>query len=81
MVRWTEITRVPEPGGSYFAEHVGPTSVPDVFLGPQPESRAVRDPQAEAPAAGPETMRARPERLRAEFTDIAAVVYFLRKVI
>ncbi|WP_030243830.1 methyltransferase domain-containing protein [Streptomyces sp. NRRL S-350] len=84
---WTEIARVLRPGGSYVAQHVGPASVFELveyFLGPQPEARAGRRPEvesAEAREAGLEVVDLRSERLRIEFRDIGAVVYFLRKVI
>ncbi|MER7578431.1 class I SAM-dependent methyltransferase [Kitasatospora sp. NPDC097691] len=84
---WTEIARVLRPGGSYFAQHVGPASVFELveyFLGPQPEAREGRRPEVEseeARAAGLEVVDLRSERLRMEFRDIGAVVYFLRKVI
>ncbi|MFF8473479.1 methyltransferase domain-containing protein [Streptomyces sp. NPDC015414] len=85
---WAEIARVLRPGGTYFAQHVGPGSVFELvehFLGPQPESvRRGRDPQGEreaAEAAGLEVVELRAERLRMEFQDIAAVVHFLRKVV
>lgn len=85
---WDEIARVLRPGGSYFAQHVGPASVFELveyFLGPQPqEVRAGRDPErerADAEAAGLEVAGLRAERLRMEFHDIAAVVHFLRKVV
>ncbi|CAM4120761.1 class I SAM-dependent methyltransferase [Kibdelosporangium persicum] len=83
-----EIARVLRPGGTYFAQHVGPASVFELiefFLGPQSEeSRNSRHPdreRAEAEAAGLEIVDVRTERLRMEFFDIGAVVYFLRKVI
>ncbi|CAL9568859.1 hypothetical protein SUDANB176_04797 [Streptomyces sp. enrichment culture] len=86
--RWTEIARVLETGGTYFAQHVGPGSVYELveyFLGPQPEERRnARHPDRErrdAEAAGLEIVDLRAERLRMEFHDIAAVVHFLRKVI
>ncbi|MFI9615663.1 methyltransferase domain-containing protein [Streptomyces sp. NPDC052023] len=85
---WDEIARVLQPGGTYFAQHVGPGSVFELveyFLGPQPEEvRAGRHPDHEragAEAAGLEVVELRAERLRMEFHDIAAVVHFLRKVI
>ncbi|MFI0486825.1 class I SAM-dependent methyltransferase [Actinomadura sp. 9N215] len=86
-VWWTEIARVLAPGGTYFAQHVGPASVfelTEYFLGPQPEARRKRHPDiegADATAAGLEIKDLRLERLRMEFFDIGAVVYFLRKVI
>ncbi|WP_234535120.1 class I SAM-dependent methyltransferase [Streptomyces shenzhenensis] len=85
---WSEIARVLRPGGTYFAQHVGPASVFELvefFLGPQPEAvRGVRHPDGEraaAEAAGLEVVDLRAERLRMEFHDIAAVVHFLRKVV
>ncbi|MCU7825308.1 class I SAM-dependent methyltransferase [Kitasatospora sp. DSM 101779] len=86
--RWAEIARVLRPGGSYFAQHVGPASVFELveyFLGPLPESvlrgRHPDDERAAAEAAGLEVVDLRTERLRIEFHDIGAVVWFLRKVI
>ncbi|WP_442813613.1 class I SAM-dependent methyltransferase [Streptomyces sp. NBC_01754] len=85
---WEEIARVLTPGGTYFSQQIGPDNVFEViehFLGPQPaEVRAARDPgraAAEAEAAGLDVVDLRTERLRVEFFDIGAVVYFLRKVI
>ncbi|MCX4654879.1 class I SAM-dependent methyltransferase [Streptomyces microflavus] len=85
---WEEIARVLAPGGTYFSQQVGPASVFELveyFLGPQPpEVRGARDPEdarAAAEAAGLDVVGLRPERLRTEFFDIGAVVYFLRKVI
>ncbi|MDX3249418.1 class I SAM-dependent methyltransferase [Streptomyces sp. ME18-1-4] len=85
---WGEIARVLEPGGTYFAQHVGPRSVFELveyFLGPQPdEVSSTRHPEREragAEAAGLEIVDLRAERLRIEFHDIAAVVHFLRKVV
>lgn len=85
---WAEIARVLRPGGTYFAQHVGPASVFELvefFLGPQPEAvRGGRRPDREraaAEAAGLEVVGLRAERLRMEFHDIAAVVHFLRKVV
>ncbi|MFF1906949.1 class I SAM-dependent methyltransferase [Kitasatospora sp. NPDC058218] len=86
-VWWAEIARVLRPGGTYFAQHVGPASVFELveyFLGPQPKARRARHPDtesADARAAGLEVVDLRSERLRMEFFDIGAVVYFLRKVI
>ncbi|MGW0537102.1 methyltransferase domain-containing protein [Streptomyces sp. NPDC003032] len=86
--RFEEIARVLRPGGTYFAQHVGPSSVFEVveyFLGPQPpEVRNARHPdqeRTEAEAAGLEVVDLRSERLRMEFFDIGAVVHFLRKVV
>jgi SAM-dependent methyltransferase len=86
-VRWAEIARVLRPAGAYFAQHVGPRSNAELyefFLGPQAQGRDPRDPQTEADAAraaGLTVNEMRMERLRVEFFDVGAVVYFLRKVI
>jgi SAM-dependent methyltransferase len=86
-VWWTEIARVLRPGGTYFTQHVGPASVVELieyFLGPRPETDSERHPDAEtaqAIAAGLQIADVRMERLRAEFFDVGAVIYFLRKVI
>ncbi|MDH6220208.1 methyltransferase domain-containing protein [Streptomyces pseudovenezuelae] len=85
---WHEIARVLRPGGTYFAQHVGPSSVYELvehFVGTQPDAtRNARHPDREraaAEAAGLDVVELRAERLRVEFYDIAAVVHFLRKVI
>ncbi|MBQ0887320.1 class I SAM-dependent methyltransferase [Streptomyces sp. RM72] len=85
---WDELARVLAPGGTYFAQHVGPASVFELieyFLGPLPEaSHRDRHPErerADAEAAGLEVVEVRAERLRMEFFDIGAVVHFLRKVV
>jgi SAM-dependent methyltransferase len=86
---WDEIARVLQPGGSYFAQHVGPASMReliDYFVGPQREvlghgqlnPDAVR---AQVAAAGLDVVDLRLERLRIEFFDVGAVIYFLRKVV
>jgi SAM-dependent methyltransferase len=86
-VSWTEIARVLRPGGTYLAQHVGPATVSELveyFIGPQPEVWARRHPDtegAQARAAGLQIVDMRMERLRQEFFDIGAVIYFLRKVI
>lgn len=86
-VWWTEIARMLRGGGTYFAQHVGPQTsweLVEYFLGPQPESRRRRHPDletAEARAAGLEILDVRAERLRMEFLDVGAVIYFLRKVV
>ncbi|MGK5553603.1 class I SAM-dependent methyltransferase [Actinomadura kijaniata] len=84
---WDEIARVLRPGGAYLSQQVGPASVFELveyFLGPQPDRRRARRPEdarAAAEAAGLEVVDLRSERLRTEFFDIGAVVYFLRKVV
>ena len=86
-VAWSEIARVLRPGGTYLAQHIGPETVSELveyFIGPQPEAWARRHPDNEsaaARAAGLEVVEMRVERLRQEYFDIGAVIYFLRKVI
>ncbi|GFG64708.1 hypothetical protein MKUB_21980 [Mycobacterium kubicae] len=86
-VCWTEIARVLRPGGGYLGQHIGPATAAELvehFIGPQPEAWARRHPDTEAAqarAAGLDIITMRAERLRQEFFDIGAVIYFLRKVI
>ncbi len=86
-VWWAEIARALRPGGTYLAQHVGPGTMAELyewFLGPQPGAGATREPEREAAAAiaaGLQVRELRAERLRVEFFDVGAVVYFLRKVI
>jgi SAM-dependent methyltransferase len=86
-VWWTEIARVLRPGGSYFAQQIGPATMSELveyFIGPHPQKGAELHPdtqRARAHAAGMQIVDLRMERLRAEFFDIGAVIYFLRKVI
>ena len=86
--RWAQIARVLRPGGTYLSQEVGPDSVfglAEYFLGPQPEearmSRRSDLAADEAREAGLEVIDLRDARLRMEFRDIGAVIYFLRKVI
>lgn len=75
------------PGGIYFAQHIGPASMLaliEFLLGPTPAAGGERHPDVEtarAQAAGLQILDMRSERLRAEFFDVGAVIYFLRKVI
>ncbi|HEU4361204.1 MAG TPA: methyltransferase domain-containing protein [Mycobacterium sp.] len=86
-VWWPEVARVLRPGGTYLGQHLGPATLIELtefFLGPMPDKGAEYDPdvqRADAEAAGLQVLQARMERLRAEFFDIGAVIYFLRKVI
>ncbi len=84
---WDEIARVLIPGGSYFAQHVGPASAHELiefFLGPLPDHRHGRSPDLEAAAAeqaGLTITDVRTARCRMEFYDIGAVVWILRKCV
>jgi SAM-dependent methyltransferase len=83
---WAEIARVLMPGGTFFSQQVGSGSVRELteyFLGPQPESndRDAKDAAKAAEAAGLTVVDLREKRLRMEFFDVGAVVYFLRKVV
>jgi SAM-dependent methyltransferase len=88
-VHWTEIARVLAPGGTYFAQHVGGgtnVEVSEFFLGPlvPGQGRNQRDHDVEADrarAADLEIVQCRNERLRLEFFDVGAMVFFLRKVV
>jgi SAM-dependent methyltransferase len=85
-VRWPEVARVLEPGGTYLSQQVGVGSVAeltDAVMGPQPinQDRHPERARAGATAAGLDVVQLRAETLRMEFFDIAAVVVFLRKVI
>jgi SAM-dependent methyltransferase len=84
-VWWREIARVLRPGGTYFAQHVGPGSLRSVserLMGPWPVDD-MRDTVVErraAEAAGLVVRTMRLERPRTAFYDVGAVVYFLRLV-
>lgn len=84
---WPEIRRVLVPGGTYFAQHVGPASVFELiefFMGPLPDARRRRDPNrevADAEAAGLVVTDLRTARCRLEFLDVGAVVWILRKCV
>lgn len=84
---WPETARVLKPGGTYFAQHVGPASAVELsewFLGPLPRDRDSRDPARETAAAreaGLHLVDLRTARCRIEFFDVGAVVYILRKCV
>ena len=82
---WAEIARVLRPGGTYLSQQVGAGSnreLTDFMLGPQPVSPARNTERAvaEAEAAGLTVTGLREQALRVTFSDVGAVVYFLRKV-
>lgn len=82
---WGQIYRVLQPGGHYFAQHVGPSSARELiefFLGPQPWRVHGRDPTVEMAAArevGLVVERLETARCRMEFRDVGAVAWILRK--
>jgi SAM-dependent methyltransferase len=86
-VWWAEIARVLRPGGTYLGQHIGPATMSELyeyFIGPQPQKWADTHPDiqgAAARAAGLQIVDLRMERMRAEFFDVGAVIYFLRKVV
>ncbi|MGN9778388.1 class I SAM-dependent methyltransferase [Micromonospora sp. H33] len=83
---WAETARVLRPGGTFLSQQVGPGSVGELseaFLGPLPPA-ADRHPEqavAAATAAGLTVVDLREATLRTVFHDVAAVVWFLRKVV
>jgi SAM-dependent methyltransferase len=87
VVRWAEIFRVLRPGGSYLAQQIGPATMRELFeffMGSQPAKWVELQPDTQAErarAAGLQVVQMRMERMRAEFFDVGAVIYFLRKVI
>lgn len=84
---WAEIARVLRPGGTFLAQMIGDgqqRELREALLGPQPAPlpRMGADViAAAAEAAGLSVAELRLASLRSVFYDIAAVVYFLRKVI
>ncbi|HEX5405180.1 MAG TPA: class I SAM-dependent methyltransferase [Pseudonocardiaceae bacterium] len=82
---WPEIARVLAPGGTYLSQQVGAGSVHELtefMIGPyeMSDSRSPALAVADAEAAGLTVVDLREARLRMTFNDVAAVVYFLRKV-
>jgi SAM-dependent methyltransferase len=87
-IRWDEVARVLKPGGRYLSQDVGNRTVAeltDFMMGIQPATDGpTRDPSWSvlgAEEAGLAVDDVREFSGRMEFFDIAAVVYFLRKVI
>jgi SAM-dependent methyltransferase len=82
---WDEVARVLRPGGTYLSQQIGAGTnreLTDFMMGPQPvnQGRSVESLRAAAEDAGLEVVDLQSCALRVEFFDIAAVVYFLRKV-
>jgi SAM-dependent methyltransferase len=83
---WDEIARVLRPGGTFLSQQIGAGTnreLSEAMLGPlpAPDPRHPEQLAAAARAAGLTVLDLRAETLRAEFFDIAAVTYFLRKVV
>jgi SAM-dependent methyltransferase len=83
---WDEIARVLRPGGTFLSQQIGAGSnreLSEAMMGPLPPPDRQHPEQiaAAAEAAGLRVVDLRAERLRAEFFDVGAVAYFLRKVI
>ncbi|GAA2702082.1 hypothetical protein GCM10010429_06550 [Micromonospora olivasterospora] len=83
---WDEIARVLRPGGTYLSQQIRGGTVRELseaLLGPLPPPTRQLPEQAAAAAraAGLTVVDLREATLRTVFHDIAAVVYFLRKVV
>lgn len=82
---WDEVARVLRPGGTYLSQQIGAGTnreLTDFMMGPQPVNRRRSGASLRAAAedAGLEVVDLQSCALRVEFYDVAAVVYFLRKV-
>ncbi|MEV1320649.1 class I SAM-dependent methyltransferase [Micromonospora arborensis] len=83
---WTQTARVLRPGGTFLSQQIGAGTMRELseaILGPLPPPTQ-RHPEravADAEAAGLRVVDLRHATLRAEFYDIGALVWFLRKVI
>lgn len=75
-----------QTGGTFLSQQVGPHSVralSEFIMGPLPAG-STRDPRiarAAAERAGLTVSDLREERLRMQFDDVGAVIYFLRLVV
>jgi SAM-dependent methyltransferase len=83
---WDEIARVLRPGGTFLSQQIGAGTnreLSEAMMGPLPPPERGQPEQiaAAAEAAGLRVLDLRAESLRVEFFDVAAVVYFLRKVV
>jgi SAM-dependent methyltransferase len=86
VVLWAEISRVLRPGGTYLSQQIGAGTnreLTEFIIGPQPinETRGPQWTRGAAEDAGLEVVDLQSSALRVEFFDVAAVVYFLRKVL
>lgn len=83
---WAETARVLRPGGTFLSQQIGPGTVRELseaILGPLTEPVERRPDRAVSAArdAGLTVVDLREATLRTVFHDIAAVVWFLRKVV
>jgi SAM-dependent methyltransferase len=83
---WDEVARVLRPGGTFLSQQIGAGTnreLSEAMLGPlpPPDPRHPERLAAAARAAGLTVLDVRAESLRAEYFDVAAVTYFLRKVV
>ncbi|WP_041841477.1 class I SAM-dependent methyltransferase [Actinoplanes friuliensis] len=83
---WTELARVLRPGGTFLSQQIGAGTnreLSEAMLGPlsPPDPDFPQKLAAQAEAAGFTVLDVRAETLRAEYFDVAAVTYFLRKVV
>ena len=81
--RWDELARVLRPGGTFLSQQIGSGTnreLSEAMLGPLPPPEPQHFERLAA-AAGLKVVDLRAERLRVEFFDVAAVAYFLRKVV
>ncbi|GAA1419281.1 class I SAM-dependent methyltransferase [Catellatospora coxensis] len=86
VTNWAETARVLTPGGDYLSQQIGAGSMRELsefFLGPVDPGtgRLPQTSAAGAESAGLTVTELRPQALRTEFFDVAAVIVFLRKVI
>jgi SAM-dependent methyltransferase len=86
LTLWSEVMRVLRPGGRYLSQQIGPGSnreLTDFLMGPQPvgDRRSPERSVAQAEEVGLTVVDVRRATLEVTFSDIGAVVYFLRKVI
>ncbi|WP_433270231.1 class I SAM-dependent methyltransferase [Micromonospora vinacea] len=83
---WVETARVLRPGGTFLSQQIGNGTMRELseaILGPlpPPTQRHPEHAVAAAEAAGLRVVDLRRATLRATFSDVGAVVWFLRKVI
>jgi SAM-dependent methyltransferase len=80
---WEEIARVLRPGGTFLSQQIGAGTnreLSEAMLGPLPPPEPQHFERLAA-SAGLTLVDLRAERLPVEFFDVAAVAYFLRKVV